>query len=60
MTMSEINSIKGIGEKTILKLLEIYKTISGIKTATLEELTEVIGKDKAEKVVAHFKDKISE
>lgn len=44
---SELLDIKGIGEKTQVDLMKYFKTVSKIKTATLEELVAVIGKSKA-------------
>jgi ERCC4-type nuclease len=39
-----LESFPGIGPKTARKLLEKFKTIKNISNATIEELTEVIGK----------------
>ena len=47
-TASELDSIKGIGEKTKTVLLQHFKSVKRIKSASLEELVEVIGKSKAE------------
>jgi len=44
---SELDDIKGIGVSTKEKLLKHFKTISNIKSATVEELAAVIGKGKA-------------
>ncbi|MEL4456597.1 excinuclease ABC subunit UvrC [Lutimonas vermicola] len=52
---SELSNIDGIGEKTILTLLKKFKSIKRIKTATFEELEQLIGKDKAAKVSRQFK-----
>ncbi len=50
--------IEGIGEKTAQKLLQHFKAVKNIKDASLEELAEVLGKAKAEKVLRFFqKDK---
>lgn len=45
---SEIESIPGIGEKTVSKLLGEFKSWKKIKKASLEELTQVVGKAKAQ------------
>ena len=45
---SELDKIKGIGEATKITLLRRFKSLKRIKSATLEELTEVVGKSKAE------------
>ncbi len=47
---SELSQIKGIGEQTILSLLKRFKSVKRVTKANLEELTDVIGKDKATKV----------
>ena len=47
---SELDDIKGIGEKTKHKLLVHFKSISKIKSATFEELSQIIGADKAKKI----------
>lgn len=52
---SELSDIKGIGEKTVLALLKKFKSIKRIKAATIDDLTQLIGKDKALKVSRHFK-----
>ncbi|MCO5260321.1 MAG: excinuclease ABC subunit UvrC [Crocinitomicaceae bacterium] len=44
---SQLMKIEGIGEKTQVVLMKKFKTVSNIKSATLEELTAVIGKSKA-------------
>lgn len=44
---SELLNIRGIGEKTQVDLMKYFKTISRIKTATLEEMEAVIGRSKA-------------
>ena len=52
---SELSNIPGIGEKTVLTLLKKFKSIKRLKTATFEDLEQLIGKDKANKVSQHFK-----
>lgn len=44
---SELNNIKGIGEKTITELIKHFKSVKRIKEANIEELTAVIGQAKA-------------
>lgn len=53
---SELEGVPGIGEKTILELLRKFKSVKKIKTATEDELTEVVGKFRAEKIISYFKD----
>lgn len=52
---TELSSIKGISDKTAQKLLIEFKSVKGIKEATLEELTNAIGKAKAQLVWEYFK-----
>ncbi len=52
---SELSEIKGISDKTAQKLLVELRSMQNIKEATLEQLTEVIGKAKAELVYNYFK-----
>ena len=44
---SELDSIKGIGEKTKQALLTHFKSVKRIKEATVEELTKIVGEAKA-------------
>lgn len=54
--LSELDSIKGIGEKTKVILLKRFKTLSRIKEANLAELSELIGKCKAEILISALSD----
>ena len=47
-TSSELDGINGIGEKSRQALLQRFKSVKRIKSADIEEITEVIGKSKAE------------
>lgn len=51
---SELNNIKGIGQKTIQLLLQHYKSVENIKTQNVEELTEIIDRKKAELIFNYF------
>ena len=51
---SELDDIKGIGPKTKEILLKEFKTINGIKEASLEKLTETLGTVKAEIIYGYF------
>ncbi|MDR1056171.1 MAG: excinuclease ABC subunit UvrC [Prevotellaceae bacterium] len=51
---SRLESIAGVGEKSVLKLLAHFKSISKIKEASLEELTSVVGARVAENVRQYF------
>lgn len=51
---SELDSIKGIGEKTQKVLLKQFKSVKRISEASEDELAQVIGKAKAKIVKEHF------
>ena len=50
-TSSELEAIEGIGPKTIELLIKQCKAVSAIKSASEEELSKVVGKEKARKIV---------
>jgi excinuclease ABC subunit C len=52
---TELSDIKGIGDKIAEKLLIEFKSVKRIKEASLEELTTLIGKAKAELVMNGLK-----
>lgn len=54
---SELDSIKGIGEKSKTMLLKAFKSVKRIKEADIEQLTEVIGEAKAGIIYNHFNTK---
>lgn len=54
---SELDSIKGIGEKSKTMLLKAFKSVKRIKEADIEQLTEVIGEAKAGIIYNHFNPK---
>lgn len=45
-----LTNIEGIGEQTATELLRTFKSVKRIKQASLEELINIVGKDKAEKI----------
>lgn len=47
---TELDSLEGIGEKTITKLLMHFKSVKKIKEASQEELEELVGKARALKI----------
>ncbi len=49
-TVSQLDSINGIGEKTKIKLLDQYKSVARIKSASITELAQVIGLSRAQTV----------
>ena len=54
-TTSELDSIKGIGEKSKQALLQHFKSVKRIKSADTEEIASIIGRAKAEIVANHIK-----
>jgi len=51
---SELESIEGIGEKTVEELLKSYKSVKRIKEASLENLAQTVGMSKAKKIYETF------
>lgn len=47
---SELEKVEGIGAKSIETLFKHFRTMSKIKSASLEELAAVVGRSKAEKI----------
>ncbi len=58
-TVSELDEIHGIGEKTKKMLLQHLKSVKRIRIAEITELEKLIGKHKASIVYEHFHGKIS-
>ncbi len=54
---SELSEIKGIGEETVKTLLKKFKSVKKVKSAPLNELEELIGKNRAKLVFEHYADK---
>lgn len=54
-TRSELLEIPGIGEKTSRRLLREYGSVASLKRATVEELSRVVTRKSAEKIVEHYK-----
>ena len=48
-------NIEGIGEKTIIELLKIFKSLKRLQTASFNDLSKVVGPNKAQKIINHFK-----
>lgn len=53
-TVSALDQIKGIGEKTRTALLKEFKSVKRIKEASVEELTAVVGEAKAKNILANL------
>lgn len=51
---TELETIPGIGEKTVVELLKAFKSHKRIKNASYEELSEVVGTHRAQKIKTHY------
>jgi excinuclease ABC subunit C len=52
--ISELENVEGIGKKTAAKLLTVFKGVTKIREAPVEQIAEVVGNDKALKVKQYF------
>ncbi|MFV8341422.1 excinuclease ABC subunit UvrC [Flavobacterium sp. XS2P39] len=52
---SSIESIPGIGEKTMLTLIQHFKSVKRLKLASEKEISDVIGISKAKKITEFYK-----
>lgn len=51
---SELEQIPGIGTKSLNALLKRFKTVSRVREATVEELSDVVGAKRAQAIVEYF------
>ena len=56
-TESDLNNIDGVGEQTLVKLIKEFKSVTRIKKLSLDELTNVVGKSKANKIWSYYHSK---
>ena len=56
-TESDLNNIEGVGEQTLVKLIKEFKSVTRIKKLSLDELTNVVGKSKANKIWSYYHSK---
>ena len=54
---TELETISGIGEKTVVDLLRHFRSVSKVKAATEKALAEVIGPAKAKIIYTHYHQK---
>lgn len=54
---TELDDIKGIGEKTRTELLKQFKSVKSIKEKSIDQLAKVIGLSKAQLIMNHFQKK---
>ena len=52
---SSVESIPGIGEKTMLTLIKHFKSVKRLKLATEKEISDVVGLSKAKKITDFYK-----
>ncbi len=52
--ISGLESIDGIGKLTMEKLLKEFKSLSNMRIAPIEAIENIIGKDKAKKLIEYF------
>jgi len=52
--VNELENIKGIGKNTATLLLQEFKSIKNIRTKTVEEIEQLIGKQKAQLIWQHL------
>ena len=53
---SELDGVKGIGEKTKMILLTQFKSVKQIRDASFEEISELIGKNRAKILIKELKE----
>lgn len=56
-TESDLNNIEGVGEQTLVKLIKEFKSVTRIKKLSLDELANVVGKSKANKIWSYYHSK---
>ena len=49
-----LETIPGIGEKTVIELLRTFKSTKRISKASFDQLASIVGASKAKKIIAHF------
>ena len=57
-TRTELQDIPGVGGKTSQRLLREYGSVANLKRATVEELSRVVTRKTAEKIVEHYKNTV--
>lgn len=51
---TELQNIKGIGEKTALELLKEFRSVKRIKEANKEQISKIVGESRAELITNYF------
>ena len=52
---TELESIPGIGEKTVIELLKHFKSTKRIAAASFEQLEKIVGANRAQKIITHYR-----
>lgn len=52
---TELETIEGVGEKTIVDLLKQFKSAKRISEASFQELSALVGQKRAQKIIEHYK-----
>lgn len=52
--ISELENVEGVGKKTAAKLLKHFKGVTKIREASLNDIAEVVGQDRAQKLKHYF------
>ncbi|MDX5427540.1 MAG: excinuclease ABC subunit C, partial [Bacteroidota bacterium] len=53
---SSLEGIPGVGPATIKDLMKVFRSVSGVRKATKEQLEEVVGPAKAKAILSYFSD----
>ncbi|MDX5404904.1 MAG: excinuclease ABC subunit UvrC [Bacteroidota bacterium] len=53
---SSLEGISGVGPATIKDLMKVFRSVSGVRKATKEQLEEVVGPAKAKAILSYFSD----
>lgn len=51
---TELDDIPGIGEKTVVELLKNFRSVKRVKEATKQELVNVVGNSRAQKIIDYY------
>jgi excinuclease ABC subunit C len=51
-----LETIPGIGEKTVVELLRVFKSTKRVEKASFDALVKVVGASKAKKIITHFQE----
>ena len=53
---TELDNIPGIGEKTVVELLKVFKSTKRVEKANFEDLAKVVGANRAKKIIMYFQE----